>query len=136
MSINLSAGFANCNQPWNLQVRNQGAGFVMSVRRIVPIVLCVLLLGACEATQPATSSNGLTSQQFVELYVALRNAQNTARSTAELETMRRAIFDRAGVSPERMTQFVTEHGNEIEFMAAVWDSIKSRLDLASGLTPR
>src|SRR5262245_59474920 len=99
-STNLSAGFVNCNQ-CKLQFQSEGAGLVMMVRCIFFAGVVVLALSACESTRTPTSSSGLTREQFIELFVALRNAQNTARSTAELETMRRAIFTRAGVTPEQ-----------------------------------
>jgi hypothetical protein len=108
----------------------------MIVWRFVFPGLAPLVFAACQATQTPTTSSGLSREQFVDLYLELRNAQNTARSMAELETMRNAIFTRAGASPDQMTRFVAEHGDEIKFMSTVWDSIKNRLDLASGLTPR
>ena len=100
------------------------------------ILLIGLLLGGllsgCRASQGPADSSGLSRQQFIELYVALRNAQLTSPSPAQFESMKQEIFKRAGVSPESMARFAAEHGSEVSYMATIWDSIKVRLDGASG----
>ncbi len=106
----------------------------MTKTLIQSLLIGVLLLAGCGGADGPTGSGGLLREQFIELYVALRNAQQTARSDIEFETMKNQIFERAGVSPESLTRFAAEHGGQITYMATIWDSIKVRLDLASGVT--
>jgi len=101
---------------------------------LISVVLGGLLISGCRAAEGPGNASGLSREQFIELYVALRNAQQRAHSPAELESMQQQIFARAGVPPECMARFAAEHGSQISYMATVWDSIKVRLDLASGAT--
>jgi hypothetical protein len=100
------------------------------------LVVSALLLTACrQAVSPADSS-GITQRQFIETYVALYAARDTARSAVEFDAQKRQIFARTRVTQESLTRFAAEHGGDVAYMAAVWDSIKTRLDHASEAIPK
>ena len=109
---------------------------MISYRRIIALAGSVLFLACNRAQDPVPPSSGLSREEFIELFVALRNAQDSARSAAQFDSMKTKIFDRAGASPESLTRFAAEHGAQVRFMSEVWDSIRSRLDYAVGVTTR
>ena len=99
-------------------------------------MVSALFLSACrQAVSPADTS-GITRQQFIETYVALYAARDTSRSAVEFEAQKRQIFARTRVTQESLTRFAAEHGGDVAYMAAVWDSVKTRLDLASEAIPK
>jgi hypothetical protein len=95
------------------------------LRRMVLIGL--VAVSGCDASASGPSS-GLTDREFIELYVALRDAQNRATSPEEFERVKQNILAEAGAKPESMQQFVREHRTDIKRLAAVWDSIRIRVD--------
>ncbi|MGH7472259.1 MAG: hypothetical protein ACRENP_30275 [Longimicrobiales bacterium] len=94
------------------------------------------LAAGCSERNPQSNVSGLSRDQFIELIVSLRNAQDSAKTPAEFETLKQQIFARAGASPESLSQFAAQHTGQVAYMAQVWDSIRTRLDNASGVNPR
>ena len=96
------------------------------MRRIIGIVI-VVVFAACDRG-PSAPVGGLTDRQFVELYVALRNAHTTARNPEEFAELEAAILRKAGATRESMKQFIDAHSQDLTLMATVWDSIRTQLD--------
>jgi hypothetical protein len=96
----------------------------------------LLLIAGCNSAEPPTATQRLSRAQFIELYVSLRNAQDSARTSAEFDALKQQILERAGATSESLSQFAIEHTGQIAFMAEVWDSIRTRLDNAALGTPR
>jgi hypothetical protein len=90
-------------------------------------ILVVVLCAACDRG-PSAPAGGLTDREFVEVYVALRNAHTTARTPEEFARLEEEILRKAGATRESMKQFVEAHSGDLGYMATVWDSIRSQLD--------
>ncbi len=90
------------------------------------ILLLVLLGQAC--SRPAAPADGLSREQFVELFVSLRNAKKSARSPTEFEEKKRQLFAKAQLTEAQFKGFADAHSEDVSFMAAVWDSVQHRLD--------
>jgi hypothetical protein len=102
--------------------------------------LVVLLLAAvnfgCVAAGPDAPASGLTVKQFVDVYVALRRAQSTARSPVEFEAAKQKALQQARVREQDLEAFIAEHASDVGMMADVWDTIGNRLTkVANGDTP-
>ena len=98
-----------------------------SEMRKARVVLIVLVCVSCDRG-PSAPVGGLTDRQFVELYVALRNAHTTARNPQEFAELEAAILRKAGATRESMKQFLDAHSQDLTLMATVWDSIRTQLD--------
>ena len=94
------------------------------------VLIALIAAAGCSPNATSESPSGLTDREFIELYVALRDAQNRATSPEEFEQLEQMIFQEAGAKSESMLQFVHEHRTDIARMAAVWDSIRIRIDQA------
>lgn len=97
----------------------------------------VLLLGALIATagcgepDPAESTIDLTRGEFVDVVVALRDAQLAAEvrdsgSTARFEQKRDSILTAYQVTEAELHEFL-ERNRDLEVMVEIWDSITQRL---------
>jgi hypothetical protein len=108
--------------------------------RMLPLLICICsvgLLAACDRNAtPATSTSGLSTDQFVELYVELRNAKRESRADAEFQQKKREILARARTTEEKFSSFVDDHGRDLTLMAAVWDSIQRRIDRGDSIGAR
>lgn len=86
-------------------------------------MLCV----ACsKAAEPAAQTT-ITPQQFVDVFVQLRNAQMKIASAPEFETRKQEILRKAGVTEQELRDFVRVRSHEVTLMAGVWDSVQSRI---------
>ena len=97
------------------------------MRRSIPSSLLCLTLLACAEKPPAPAPSGLTTEQFIDLFVALRDAQSKAPTPDAFEQMKAAAFARSGARAENLERFVKEHSGDPGFMASVWDSVQSRI---------
>ncbi|MEX2283229.1 MAG: hypothetical protein WEE89_12165 [Gemmatimonadota bacterium] len=97
-------------------------------RQFILILLAALVLPACDRQTTPPDTGGLSREQFVELFVALRNAKKSARSPADFELQKRQLLADAKVTEEQFKSFADAHAEDLAFMAAVWDSIQNRLD--------
>lgn len=95
-------------------------------------LLFILLAAAgCNREQPSAPDTALTPAQFMDVYVALRGAQATAKSAAEFEELKKSILQKANASPEDLSNFVKAHSGDVKLMAEVWDSIQNRINRQS-----
>src|SRR5687768_9638624 len=94
---------------------------------ITVISLIAVLLPACDRTA-TTPDSGLSRDQFIEVFIALRNAKKDARTPAAFEEQKRQILARAKITEADFKSFGQAHAEDLSFMAAVWDTIQARLD--------
>jgi O-methyltransferase involved in polyketide biosynthesis len=92
------------------------------------ILLLAVVLPACDRQTTPPDAGGLSREQFVELFVSLRNAKKSATTPADFEEKKRQLLAKANVTEEQFKRFADAHAEDLVFMAAVWDSIQSRLD--------
>jgi hypothetical protein len=96
---------------------------------LIRIALIALLAAVgCSRGGGSRPSSGLSDLEFIELYVALRAAQDSATTPEQFEQLKKKILEEAQATPESMLHFVSEHRSNISRMAAVWDSIRIRLE--------
>jgi hypothetical protein len=85
----------------------------------------VLVVVACAGDG---STVGLSDERFIETMVELRRAAITAGSdTAQFEQRRQAILNEQGVTEDELRTYVEANSRDLYHMAAVWDSISTRL---------
>jgi hypothetical protein len=103
---------------------------------ILGLAVLGLLLGmsaGCER-EPTGGDRALTPAEFIEVIVALREAEleverevNPDSVEVEFARRREEIFERYGVGPEGVRAFVERHYHRPGVMSSVWDSIAHRL---------
>jgi hypothetical protein len=103
-------------------------------RRWVVGALLPLLLVGCDALASASRHGGLTKAQFVDVIVALREAereiiQEVTSDSAHIEFAQRKdeILRSHGVSEEDLRQFVARHQDRPALVTDAWDQIAQRL---------
>jgi hypothetical protein len=100
---------------------------------VVGALLSLLLVG-CDALAPTSRDGGLNKAQFVDVIVALREAereiiQEVTSDSAHIEFAQRKdeILRRHGVSEEDLHQFVARHRDRPALVTDAWDQIAQRL---------
>lgn len=106
-----------------------------TLRRRLPLLLA-LVLTACGFTEPVAEAGPgvLTRRQFIAIYVELRRAEQAVPVPDAFEARKQEIFERHGTEPRALVEFVEAHGDDVAYMAAVWDSIQHRLETLEGDT--
>jgi hypothetical protein len=99
-------------------------GSAMGIRTAL---LLLLLVAGCNRTAPS-EPGGLSDREFIALYVALADAQKTARSPEQFEQTKQKILKEFGATPESMQEFIRVYSRDISRMATIWDSIRVRMD--------
>ena len=96
--------------------------------RSLPIGL-ILLLVCTSCTKPAEPpvQSALTAEQFIDIFVQLRNAQTKNAAPQDYARAKQQILRKAGATEDDLRQFVKVHSNQITLMASVWDSVQSRI---------
>lgn len=90
----------------------------------------LVVLASCAGDVPADGAPSLDRETFIATYVDLRT-EAVRTGAAELATEARiAVLERHGVSEEDLLGFVEAHGEDVDFMRAVWDEVEARLDAA------
>jgi hypothetical protein len=97
------------------------------MRRYLTLAVCALLLGGCGPGDPGM---GLQQARFIEVVVELRRAALASTDTAAFEIRKQQILAEAGVSEAELRAYVESHAGDFNHMAAVWDSINSRVSEA------
>ena len=69
----------------------------------------------------------ITREQFVDVIVQLRQADAATDDPAEFEASKATILGDAGITDSMLIAYSRVHGNDIAFMAEVWDTIARRL---------
>jgi len=96
-------------------------------------VACLLGVAGsgCGAETPAQEAGArLTPERFVEVYVELRRAARESPDTVTWEARKAEILRRHGTTPEALEAFADEHAADPAFLAALWDTIKARVEAA------
>ena len=102
---------------------------LFSMRKVIAwICLIAVLLPACDRSTTPPDTGGLSRDQFIEVFIALRNAKKNARTPADFEEQKRQILGRAKITEAQFKSFGEAHTEDLGFMAAVWDTIQIRLD--------
>lgn len=101
------------------------------VRRTAPsavgrraALLAVLGLAAACGTEP---TEPVTRSQFIEVMAALRAVDMATDGTAEFNARRDSILGAAALTDSALVDFARRHGDDVTYMAEVWDSIARRL---------
>ena len=116
----------NWRAPRLESARSQGYGFAMRTTRWLLVVMLALV--ACQRTaKSGQPTSGLTTREFIDLYVALKQAQASTHAPADFEKTKQQLFQKAHAQPESLQRFVQEHAGDVKMMANVWDTIASRL---------
>ena len=97
------------------------------MKNTLRILLLALPLLACNRNAPVGEPSGLSRNQFIDIYVQLRQAQTRATTAQEFEQMKKRIFEKAGVPESALQKYVKEHTNDVGTLADVWDTISNRL---------
>jgi hypothetical protein len=94
-----------------------------------PVLALSLLALACGggASEPA-DGGGLDRETFITAYVDLRSAAIRGEGTWLNDADRTSILSRHGVTEDQLLAFAELHGQDVEFMRAVWDEVEARLD--------
>ena len=94
-----------------------------------PILALALLAGACGggASEPA-EAGGLDRETFITAYVDLRTAAIRTEGSRLTDGDRTSILSRHGVTEDQLLAFAELHGENVEYMRAVWDEVEARLD--------
>jgi hypothetical protein len=110
------------------------ASYPWPARRWLAAALLPLILVGCDALAPPARDGRLTTAQFVDVIVALREAEReiaqevTGDSADTVFAERRdEILERHGVSEGDVRQFVTRHRDRPAIMTDTWDQIAQRL---------
>lgn len=103
-----------------------------SLGLLAPLLIGMLLLTGCGG-EPTGEEVALSADEFVEVMVALREAERESLEVGEdsagVEFRRRKeeILAEHGVAQEDLRQFVVAHSADFELMEIVWDTIAQRL---------
>ena len=98
----------------------------MTIRRGVLLLSAAILLGGgCRSGR--TSEARLDRDAFIAVYVDLRRVALLAPNAEIDEEGKQAVLDTHGASEEDLLQFVDVHGEDTEYMAAVWAEVERRL---------
>lgn len=97
-----------------------------------------LVVGGCNAVDPTSRDAELTRDQFVDVIVALREAEREVVQEAPADSLqprfiqrREEILAEHGVTADDLREFVARHQGRPSVMAGVWERIAERL----GATP-
>jgi hypothetical protein len=93
-----------------------------------------MVIVGCDALDPTARDGAVTRAGFIEVIVALREAErelvrDESSDSAHIEFAQRKedILQRHGVSEDDLRQFVTRHRDRPSVMTEVWDQIAQRL---------
>lgn len=94
-------------------------------------LLAVLATLGCGRGEATGADTGLTSQEFVEVIVELREAERAVMeedSAQEMFVRRKAeILERHGTSEEEIRAFVAAASRDLPRLEGVWEEISGRL---------
>ena len=100
-------------------------------RRVSWILLAALLIAACDSvdrvTRAGSRSSRLDRETFIEVYVELRRAEQEAGTPEAFHARKQEILERYGTTPDALLEFIERHGQNVKYMAELWDTIAARL---------
>jgi len=89
------------------------------------LTVLALVMTGCAVEE---NTFGADDRRFVDTMVELRVAALTAGSdTAQFEELRQAVLEEHGVTETDLRAYVEAHSSDLDHMAAIWDSISTRL---------
>ncbi len=94
------------------------------LRRVVIVVLALSATGSCQA--PMTE--GISREVFVDVYVALREAELRGKEDVITPATRQEVLERFGVGQEDLTDFSRRHGVDVVLMEAIWREIHEEME--------
>ena len=97
------------------------------MKNTLRILLLALPLVGCNRNAPVAEPNGLTRNQFIDIYVQLRQAQQRTHTAQEFEQQKKQIFQKAGFSEDALQKYVKQNANDVAALADAWDTISNRL---------
>lgn len=84
---------------------------------------------ACGRTSPSAADGDIPDRDtFVATYVDLRASTVRAEGMVLPDAQRAEILARHGVTEDQLMGFARVHGQDVEFMRAVWDEVEARMD--------
>lgn len=96
------------------------------------LILAAPLMG-CGGPEPTSSQTGLTREDFVEVVVALRDAEIDAQARLEqdsadvlFEARKDSILAAHETTESALHEFLAQHA-DLEYQDALWDTITQRL---------
>jgi hypothetical protein len=96
------------------------------LRRAAPGLVALALLQGSGCRGPE-APDALDRETFIEVWVELRSA--AAGTTGAVSDRDRArILEARGVSEDELVRFVEVHGDESEYMSALWNEVLERLE--------
>jgi hypothetical protein len=103
-------------------------------RAAVLLAVCTVLVlpSGCERGEPVGPA--IPTETFIDVMVALRLAAVDGASSEEFAERREEILRDAGVTDSALVAFVRVWGDDPQRMAAIWDSVASRLRAAGADT--
>lgn len=100
------------------------------------VLLAAAAALGCGRGEATGAETGLTSEEFVEVIVELREAERAVLeedSAQEMFVRRKTeILERHGTSEEEIRAFVAAASRDLPRLEAVWEEISSRLRRAGG----
>jgi len=98
-------------------------------------IVCVA--AACgEREQPADLTGVIERETFIDTYVDLRVAAVTSPEFRISSERRAEVLARHGVDSEALIRFADAHGRDLDYMAAVWSEVETRLQERAGEAPK
>lgn len=86
-----------------------------------------LSLAAACVGEGGSSGDGVTQEEFIEAFVALRAAGLQSATGVISPEDRERILAAEGVTQEELLEFAEIYGGNSPFMKDLWDSVESRL---------
>ncbi len=95
--------------------------------RVRWLAVAFVALSACGGPDDPAEATGLTEEQFIVTFLALRDADYEATSAEDFQARRDSIFDAHDTSAEELREFVRYWSLDLDRMSATWDTIEARL---------
>ena len=92
---------------------------------IGPPLFCAVASGCAGPGRP---EDLIDSERFIATYVDLRAAAMRDYEGQLPDTSRDRILDENGVDGDQLEDFVLYHGEDLEFMKAIWNEVELHLD--------
>ena len=98
------------------------------VRRLAGALGAWALLACGGDGAAAPDPSVLPDETFITAYVELRAAALAQPDRTLLDEDRARVLREQGVTEDELLAFVETHGDDVEYMRAIWDEIERRLD--------
>ena len=100
---------------------------IHKLTRLTPLLL--LAATACGGeTSPEPPADLLTREEFVAVYVELRQATLVTGMQAPTPEIREEVLTRFGVEAQQLMDFVEFYGRDVPTMRSIWEEVESIID--------